>query len=185
MSTEEFLNIMSIEARQHVANVRNQKRTDSRSKPSYSLIGKSKLLDDRRRKLLLDKVASLVDENLGGRSDMCIQFADLLERALNHLGIEAWPVQGQAKYFLNGEEIFQWDHAWVETQEEIVDGNVDSTCENPCVPKELRLNPYWGTKKGIPADRQFFGNMLLNFPREKDVTEIWWPELKDWLGQNF
>jgi hypothetical protein len=48
---------------------------------------------------LLDAIAALVDENLGGRSDMCQQFADLLNRALTHLNFPSRPVVGWAIYF--------------------------------------------------------------------------------------
>ncbi|MBT4384132.1 transglutaminase domain-containing protein [Candidatus Peregrinibacteria bacterium] len=184
LSAEEFLNLLLPEARQHVDRIRAQKRAGSRPKPSTSLIDESNLLDSKRRRLLLDKVAAFVDESLGGRSDMCIQFADLLERALVHLGIEARSVIGQARYFHNGEEVFRWRHAWVETENEIIDGNIDSVSENPAIPS-LKRNPYWGSTVEVPNDREFQEDVSMDFPKEKDVAEIWWPEMKEWLNEKF
>ncbi len=184
LSIENFLTMLPPEAREHVSNIRVQKQNGSRPKPSTGLIDKSKILDSIKRKALLDKIASLVDENLCGRSEMCIQFADLLERALTFLQIPSNAVIGRAKYYLNGEEVFKWQHAWVQTDSEIIDGNLDSTSENPFIPENLKLKPYWGPITDTPNDRKFEadGSAL---PREDDVAKIWWPELQTWIKENF
>ncbi len=185
MSASDFLTILTPDIKRHVSNIRAQKQNGSRPKPSTSLIDNSLLLDEAKRKLLLDKIASLVDENLFGRSEMCFQFADLLERTLNFLQIPANAVIGQAHYYLKGTEVFTWDHAWVQTEYEIIDGNLDSAFENPFVPNNLKLRPYWGLITTIPSDRKFIDSDLLLLPREKDVAEMWWPELQNWLKNSF
>lgn len=185
MSAEDILAFSSIEAKKHVLNIRKQKIKGLRPKPSTCLIDKSNLLDKLKRSMILDKIANLVDENLFGRSEMCIQFADLLQRTLVYLQIDAKPIIGKAIYYLDRKEIFQWEHAWVQTDNEIIDGNIDSTFENPFVPKELNLKPYWGSVANIPNDRKFQKDSSLVFPYDDDdVKNIWWPELKNWLNKN-
>ena len=72
------------------------------------------MLTKEVREKLLDKVAALVDENYAGRSEMCQQFADLLNRALAYLHFPSRGVMGTAIYFDDkGKEIFRWQHAWV------------------------------------------------------------------------
>ena len=67
------------------------------------------MLTAGKRAALLDKVAEMVDENLSGRSEMCLQFAELLNLALRHLGFNSFAVLGTATY-LNAKEkrVFQW-----------------------------------------------------------------------------
>ena len=55
-----------------------------------------------QRKPLLDKVAALVDENLCGRSEMCQQFAELLDLALSYLRLPSRPVVGLAMWLFGG-----------------------------------------------------------------------------------
>lgn len=183
MSVENFLKMSDVQAREHVSTIRKQKKNGLRPKPSTCLIDKSVLLDKIKRLTLLDKVASFVDENLFGRSEMCIQFADLLQRALAYLQIPAKSIIGNASYNIDGKEVFQWQHAWVQINDEIIDGNVDSAVENPFVPKELDLKPYWGPVANIPSDRKLQEDISLVFPYEKDVADIWWPELKTWIDE--
>jgi hypothetical protein len=45
----------------------------------------------------------------------------------------------------SGKEVFQWNHAWVRVGEEVIDGNVYSLVENPLVPDQVRVPPYWGS----------------------------------------
>lgn len=65
MSCEEFLAV-SPDARIHAERIRAQKRAGIRPVPSSSLLDYSKVLQPAIRANLLDKVASLVDENLFG-----------------------------------------------------------------------------------------------------------------------
>jgi hypothetical protein len=115
------------------------------------------------RDKLLDAVAALVDENYGGRSEMCLQFASLLHRSLDHLKFPSRSAVGWAMYFgPNGEELFRWRHAWVRVGEEVIDGNVDCLGENPVVPKNVSVAPYWGPISEVPSDRRLRGDNLLH-----------------------
>jgi hypothetical protein len=92
--------------------------------PSATLIDKSTILTTEARASLLDQIAKLVDENYVGRGEMCLQFADLLNRALNKLSFPARAVVGKAIYYdPKGNEVFRWDDIWVRIGDEIVDGN--------------------------------------------------------------
>ena len=87
------------------------------------------VINKTARMAVVDTVARLVDRNLSGRSDMCMQFADLLHRALRHLHLPARAVLGKCIYYLDSREIFRWDHAWVRVGYEVIDGNVDILSE--------------------------------------------------------
>jgi hypothetical protein len=169
-----------------VAEIRHQKQGGKRSKPSTTLSDHSTLLTKSHRANLLDIVAALVDENFAGRSDMCIQFADLLHRALVHLKFPARPALGWAMYFApDGREIFRWQHAWVRIGDEVVDGNVDCLSENPLVPKAVKIAPYWGPITDVPTDRRLREEYGAGLPLDQDVSDIWWPELNNWLDATF
>jgi hypothetical protein len=141
------------------------------------------MLTPGKRAALLDKVAELVDENVAGRSDMCLQFAALLSVALRHLGFESWSVSGTATYFSpKGKRVFSWDHAWVRIGKEVIDGNTDSLSENIMVPNTVHAAPYWGPIKDIPG-RALQQNG--NIDADKDVADVWWPDLRDWLEKDF
>jgi hypothetical protein len=142
------------------------------------------MLSGVKRALLIDKVASLVDENVSGRSDMCIQFADLLSRALKHVSISARAALGICIYYQEGKEIFRWKHAWVRAGEEIIDGNVDALDENPLVPPLVKVRPYWGLVNEVPRDRRLREERGATLPPDSDITTIWWPELKAWLDSS-
>ena len=145
-----------------------------------TLIDRSSLLTDRYRKALLDLVAALVDENLTGRSDMCQQFADLLHRSLTYLNLPSRAAVGIAMYYsTEGREIHRWEHAWVRVGEEVIDGNVDCLAENPLIPETVRVSPYWGPLKEIPEDRRLRQDHGLILPPDTDVSDLWWPELRD------
>jgi len=135
------------------------------------------LCNNATRGALIDKIASLVDENLCGRSEMCIQFAILLDRALQHLGLESRSVRGKAIYFSEGIEIFRWEHAWVRIGSEVIDANVDILEENPMVPQSVRVAPYWGPIISIPQDRRLRENHGQALPSDTDIDELWWPDL--------
>lgn len=185
ISVDEYISLMPPTLRRMVDEVRSQKFQHARIKPSATLIDRSTLMAEGHRRSLLDKVASLVDENYVGRSEMCLQFADLLNRALTYLQFPSRPVVGTAIYYaVDGNEIFRWTHAWVRVGNETIDGNVDSLRENPCVPKEVSVAPYWGPIDKTPPDRKLrekHGELL---PSDVDVEKSWWPDLKHWIDTN-
>jgi hypothetical protein len=184
-TADEYLKVLPAGSQALIAEIRRQKAADSRPRPSGSLVGFSVVLTEPRRRALLDAVAALVDENLSGRSDMCQQFADLLHRALTHLSLTSRPVVGVAMYFSpDGKELFRWKHAWVRLGDEVIDGNTDCLFENPRFPKTISAAPYWGPFKEPPGRRlrEEYGASL---PVDTDVSEIWWPDLKDWLDTDF
>lgn len=179
ITAEELLQKLSPEVRKIVERIRNEKRDGVRALPSGTLIDESMLLDSAFRKALIDKIASLVDENWSGRSDMCEQFATLLSLSLNHLGIHSKALRGKA-FYAGG---FSWAHCWVVTKDEIIDANTDSIVENPMVPNGLIINPYWGCKSKLPRDRKLIPKANDKILKDTDVTKIWWPELKQWISQ--
>jgi hypothetical protein len=149
-----------------------------------ALVDSSSLLTQPQRIALLDSIATFVDENLCGRSDMCQQFADLLHRALTHLNFPSRPIMGWAMYFSpTGEELFRWKHAWVRFGEEVIDGNTDCISENRRTPRTVIAPPYWGYFKETPGRRLREERMA--FPADTDVSNIWWPDLKSWLNSKF
>jgi len=185
MSADEFLDLASEEAKTVVSEIRRQKQNGTRPRPSTKLIDRSLLLAKPQRERLLDAVAELVDENLFGRSEMCLQFADLLQRALAHLGLSSRSVVGWAIYYSKeGKEVFRWKHAWVRIGKEVIDGNVDSLPENLLVPKIVDVEPYWGPIGDIPG-RRLREDQEDGIPPDSDVSETWWPELQGWLSQEF
>ncbi len=108
-----------------VTKIRQEKAAGLRAKPSSTFIDKSNLLTPKKRSDLLDKIASLVDEKLGGRSEMCLQFSELLQKGLSHCGVDCRAVLGDAIYYDgSGKEFFRWRHAWVRIGDEVVDGNL-------------------------------------------------------------
>jgi hypothetical protein len=168
-----------------ISRIRAQKESDSRSLPSSALIDKSTMLTPGKRAALLDKVAELVDENVGGRSDMCLQFAGLLNLALRHLGFNSFAVTGTGTYLsAKGRRIHAWKHAWVRVGRELIDGNTDSIVENPMVPAGVQAAPYWGPVQDTPAQRSLEQDGF-QVDDDPDVTGVWWPDLKDWLEKDF
>src|SRR3989442_3550831 len=154
MSADDFLSLAPAPVQERALRIRAEKRNGARPRPSARLVDRSKLLTRELRGRLLNAVAALVDENLFGRSEMCMQFADLLQRALVHLHLPARTVIGWAMYYSDGREIFRWQHAWVRIGEEVIDGNVDSLFENPLVPQSVTVASYWGPIAETPADRR-------------------------------
>jgi hypothetical protein len=185
-SADEFLETRPSHAKLLVTEIRRQKQAGERLRPSSTLIDRSALLTKASRGHLLDAVAAFVDENLFGRSEMCLQFADLLRLALVHLKFPARPALGWAMYFgPDGQEIFRWRHAWVRVGNEAIDGNVDSLSENPMVPKTVTVPPYWGPITEMPIDRRLREEYGTSLSPDGDVSGIWWPELKSWLATAF
>jgi hypothetical protein len=181
VSADDFIKMMPYEFRKIVEHIRNQKLSGIRQLPSTSLIDKSKLLNDDIRKSLIDKVAQLVDENLAGRSEMCEQFSLLLANGLNKLGLPAKAIVGDCIYFKDNIKIFAWRHSWVRIGNEIIDANVDILHENPCVPRTVTVNPYWGPITEIPSDRHLRQDHASKPCIDSDVDDIWWPDLEMWL----
>jgi len=115
-----------------ISRIRAQKESDSRVRPSTSLIDESAMLTPGKRAALLDKVAELVDENVGGRFDMCLQFAGLLNLALRHLGFNSFAVTGTGTYLsAKGKRIHTWKHAWVRVGRELIDGIQTASWKTP------------------------------------------------------
>lgn len=175
-----------IEQLAKIKEVRLQKDLKLRPKPSTSLIGNSKILTSQTRADLLDKIADLVDENVTGRSDMCQQFALLLHKSLKFLNFSSSVVTGSVTYFdTRGERLYKWPndgHDWVTVDNELIDGNVDTLFENPRVPDEVKVKPYWGPKNEVPLDRKFHPNPGARTRAEdSDVSRLWWPDLQIWL----
>lgn len=183
MSVDDWLRAVP-ELKPFITKIRQQKVTGGRLKPSRTLIDRSKLLTSSHRKMLLDKIAELVDENYCGRSEMCQQFAMLLHKALTHLRISSRLALGTATYFdKQGRKLFSWEHVWVCVEEEVIDGNIDSLGENPLISKEVCVCPYWGAMNEMPRDRQLCENhSAQTMPPDDDVEHIWWPELQVWLN---
>jgi hypothetical protein len=172
ISVDEYIAIMPAAIQQLVNEVRRKKQTGERPCPSKSLIDHSALLTKPHRDRLLDAIAALVDENYVGRAEMCIQFADLLNRALTHLRFPSRPVIGTAMYYdLAGNEIFRWTHAWVRIGGEVIDGNVDSLAENLVVPNAVCIAPYWGPITQTPPDRRLREKHGDGLPFDVDVEE--------------
>lgn len=128
-SGDEFLGTLPQHIQQLIAEIRRQKQAGQRPKPSTNLIDRSALFTKAPPRKALDTVAVLVDESLGGRSDMCLQFAGLLNLALTHLRFPSRPVVGISIYYAaRGSEIFRRRHAWVRVGDEVIDGNVAAMC---------------------------------------------------------
>jgi hypothetical protein len=183
LSADEYLRTLPGPFRRQIAAIRMAKLEGTRPLPSASLVDTSVQLDAASRARLLDKTAALVDENLSGRADMCVQFAQLLDLALRHLGVRSRVALGKAKYFVDGQEVFSWPHAWVRIGDEVVDGNIDSVAENPMVPAIVVVPPYWGPINQTPPDRRFEENRSLVSAPDDDVERVWWPDMKDWLDR--
>jgi hypothetical protein len=181
MTVDEWLSFAP-EIKPRIMEIRRQKEAGERQRPSTVLLDRSGILAPQSRKSLLDKIAKLVDENYAGRSEMCQQFADLLNRVLSYLKFPSRGVMGVAIYYdAKGKELFRWNHAWVRAGEEVIDGNVDSLIENPVVPKQVNVRPYWGPISGVPGDRRLRENHGIALPADVDVDGTWWPELKEWV----
>lgn len=181
MSVDEYLNLAP-EIRPLITEIRRQKKTGERPRPSTSLVDRSRMLTPECRIRLLDKIAALVDENYAGRSEMCQQFAELLHRGLTHMQFPSRGVMGTAIYYdSKGNEMFRWTHAWVRIGEQVIDGNVDSLSENPVIPNHLRVAPYWGPITEVPEGRRLREDHGAVLPPDVDVDGTWWPELKTWI----
>jgi hypothetical protein len=183
-SVEETFDMFPPEFRTLVEEVRRQKLAGERKLPSAVLIDRASLLTATVRRELLDAVAALVDENCTGRGDMCLQFAALLNKAFEYLQFPSRAVPGTSIYFdAKGREIFRWEHAWVRIGDEVIDGNVDSTLENPRVPKTVSVAPYWGPIADTPKDRHLKEHHSAQLAPDIDVEEVWWPDLKGWIDR--
>lgn len=178
MSADDFWHVLAPPVRALVTTIRRQKTANQRRRPSTSLLDESNLLTRDARVSLVDGVAALVDENLCGRSEMCIQFAELLSRALRELRQPAIAFLGIAHYQGSNGKWFQWEHAWVVVGEELIDGNLDSLDENPIVPNSIRPRPYWGPISEMPCERRYEPRTPLVTGADPDVETIWWPELR-------
>ena len=160
--------------------IRQEKAQGKRPRPSARMIGEASPPQREVQLKLVDKVAELVDENVFGRSEMCLQFAALLAKALTLLGFDATAKRGTARYRKPGGGWFSWDHAWVEYGECVVDANVDSMRENLLVDEGVDPASFWGQRDRIPDDRQIGFASATFWPGDED-SEYWWPRLEEWL----
>jgi len=181
LSAEEYVaRFLAPQFRPLVRNIRAQKEAGQRPRPSTGLVDRSALLTPERRRQIVDAVAELVDENVTGRGDMCLQFAMLLQRGLAHLGLPARLVLGNA-ISVGDREVFRWRHAWVRVGPEVVDGNVDAVVESPAVPREavaVVAAPYWGPVTETPPGRRLQEHHGEQPPADEDVEVTWWPDLR-------
>ncbi|MDP0496724.1 MAG: lasso peptide biosynthesis protein [Verrucomicrobiota bacterium JB024] len=178
MSADDFLATRPCKVQILVKGIREEKLSGSRPKPSATLIDKSEILTPEIRRSLLDAIAELVDENLCGRSEMCLQFSTLLHRALTEFGVPSRIALGTAMYFDRGKEIYRWEHAWVRIQSEVVDGNTDMLYENLQAPDSIQARPFWGEIKHIPVGRRLREANGVSPRYDSDVDKVWWPELR-------
>lgn len=184
LSAEECFAAAPPQLQEAVRRIRSEKDAGTRRRPSATLLDQSSVLTPTVRRDLLDRVAALVDENLFGRSEMCLQFADLLSRALQHLGLDACVARGTAIYRdRRGRELLRWQHAWVRVVDEVIDGNVDVLDENPFILDKVKLAPFWGPAKLTPPDRQLRqDHQAADLEEDDDVVVTWWPDLRRKLG---
>jgi hypothetical protein len=63
--------------------------------------------------------------------------------------------------------------------------NISFVFENPVVPKTVSVAPYWGPIARVPNDRRLREEHGLSLPLDTDVSDIWWPEFKNWLDTEF
>lgn len=180
-SVDEYYESLVLTSKKIIKKIRDEKLEGLRPIPSEKLIDLSEIFHHDFRTKLLNKVAMYVDENISGRSDMCIQFAMLMSLSLRSLGIKARVVMGKSYYYIGGNEVFSWNHAWVRIGREVIDGNVDILYENPEVPSNVVVSPYWGLINKIPNDRRLIENHSEIIHQDEDVNNIWWPELQQWL----
>lgn len=181
LTVDEFLQEAHPQTKILVQKIRASKQGGNRPVPSTRLIDRSALLSSVERSKLLNRVALLVDENLFGRSEMCIQFSILLSRSLEHMGLPSRAVAGIAIYYKSGREIFRWNHAWVRINNEVVDPNVDILSENPTVPDIVCVDPYWGPITSVPPDRRLREDRNQSLPQDIDVEKYWWPDLRSFI----
>lgn len=187
ISAEKFVRSLSPSAQRILDGIRRAKATGRRPRPSASpkVAGDALLLPHRRGELL-DKVAELVDQNVFGRSEMCLQFAALLELALRELGHDARAVEAAgARYRCLDETWMVWPrHAWVEVGDVVIDANVDSLAENPVATgaRPIDVAPFWGPRTALPADRQLpAGRPLDRYEAQHGDVLAWWEQLRAWM----
>lgn len=181
MSVEEYLNLAP-EIRPLIIEIRRQKESGSRLRPSASLVDRSRVLTPGIPYEAAGSDRSPGRRNYAGCSEMCQQFANLLHRGLTYMQFPSRAVMGTAIYYdAQGKEVFRWSHSWVRVGEEANDGNVDSLVENPLVPKQLLVSPYCGPITQGPEGRRLRENHRVALPSDVDVDGIWWPELKTWI----
>jgi len=172
---QEFQNVDVDRELRLLSKISEERKLGKRPKPSENVcLGKSRF-SDKNRKVYIDTVAQIIDNNLTGRSTMCVYFAILLADVLRQHGFDSKAFIGKATYWSSDKkDEFFWDHAWVVVGEEIVDCNVDSMSENPKVPNSIRPVNYWGPRNKLPEDRSFVP--------DKEIDEKWIEENADLDG---
>jgi hypothetical protein len=164
-----------------------QKKDLQRHRPSGNCILGTSQISPKIRLALLDLVASVVDDNFWGRSEMCVYFAILLRDALVKIGYTAQAILGSATYHspIDSTKDFIWEHAWVNLDNEIIDGNIDSLVENPHVNSQAQIFPsaYWGTITELPNDRTLVPKQVISLEWEIENTTV--ETLQDWRSAIF
>ena len=87
--------------------------------------------------------------------------------ALKKLGRNPQIIIGKGVY-IDPKDIsnpFSWNHSWVVSENEVIDGNVDSMIENPLGPENIKPSNYWGEIKDLPKDRKL--------TKDKEIDEKW------------
>lgn len=161
-----------------------ERKRGIRPKPSEHVYLKTSQVSDKIRKAYIDVVAEIVDNQLTGRSTMCVYFAILLGDLLKKMNINTKVITGKTTYWSSDKkDKFVWDHAWVEIDNEIIDCNVDSMSENPKVPDSIRPINYWGLKNSLPKDRLFIPDREIDEDWIKKDTDV--EALRKWREQLF
>ena len=81
-----------------LSKILEERKSGKRPKPSeHVYLGKSRF-SDKNRKLYIDVVAAIIDNDLTGRSTMCVYSAILLADILKNLGAKPKVITGKATY---------------------------------------------------------------------------------------
>ena len=155
-----------------------EKIDHKRPKPSDKFIDKGSHLTVEKRKYIIDLAGRLCDEDFGGRSLLCQQFAILVKHMLKKEGLNSTIYTGTVKYFNDSKE-FVWTHFWIEVEDEIIDCNVDSMIDNSLVPAYLEPSNFWGPKNNTPNDRIFISKKEFS-SNDEIILEQDDPETIEW-----
>ena len=170
-------------AKRWVYDVRREKHAAQRPLPSANLTSVGDQPPREVRAALLDMIATLVDEHIFGRSDMCLQFAALLERALQAMVLGAEARTGSVDYLRTTGGRMRWTHAWVVLDDgSVIDGNADSIRENRVIGQNVIVDSYWGPTADLPDNRHIpLGKRLDDRDRNDPDVRRWWPRLENWM----
>lgn len=161
-----------------------QRKSGTRPKPSDSLFSRGDQPAPEVRNLIVDLAAALAEgHGAMGRNDQCVTFACYVRAMLTVLDMPARVAVGKAIYEVDGVS-HEMLHAWVETDAEVVDGNVDSFDENLTIPNGIRPAPYWGPKGEAP-NRTFKQIRELTVAREGVEVDQRFPSAREKAVEHF